>query len=68
MNDPIDILEIAERRYANALTFWRQVRTLGINGQMSMGAMSGAAVDVARDDLWRARRLSNDVTLMADHI
>lgn len=64
MNEPIDILRIAERLFAEALYGWQINRANFDPRGIFVPATATAALDAARDDLWRARALANDVTLV----
>lgn len=66
MNDPIDILEIASRRYAKALDRWQNVQELSAVFIMPPNAISCsvASLDAARADLWAARAMSHDLSLI----
>lgn len=65
MNDPIDILEIAIRRYDKALDWWRSTWQMNASTSAAVShAYAQSMLDAARDDLWRARQMSHDVALM----
>lgn len=65
MNDPIDILEIAEDRYAKALAYWQQFKVLSLTFDIPDDTLPRLAgfLDVARADLWVARAMSHDLSL-----
>lgn len=65
MNDPIDILEVAATRYAKALEWWQATQEMNFSIEaVVVGERAQASLAVARDDLWRARKLSHDVDLV----
>lgn len=65
VNEPIDILEIAASRYAKALEWWNATEMMNYStGAIIAGARAQAELDIARDDLFRARKLCTDLDLV----
>lgn len=68
MNDPIDILEVAARRYANALEWWQATEMMNASeASIIAGVSARASLDVARADLGATEQLIRELAAIDIH-